>query len=122
MAPKEEFLSLENLGRGAAVELFDRELQTCLDNINDPNTNPLAIREVTLKVKIKPAKDRSEAELLISCTPRLAPTNPHPSRIYFGQQAGKNVALEHNPNQADLFEPPPRGENVKDLQPKESQA
>lgn len=43
-----EIVSLENIGRGAALERFDVELQKVLENVLDPNTKPTATRKVTL--------------------------------------------------------------------------
>ena len=39
-------VSLTNLGNGAAVELFDHELQKVLANIDDPNTDPKEKRKI----------------------------------------------------------------------------
>lgn len=56
---QEQNVKLENLGCGAAAEMFQKELENVIANICDPNTKPDAVRTVTLKVKIKPGKDRS---------------------------------------------------------------
>jgi len=67
--PEEEVkLSLLNLKDGAAVEMFDRQLQRVYNNIGDVNTS-LKEREIVLKVKIKPSKDRSLLAILIECPP-----------------------------------------------------
>jgi hypothetical protein len=59
----EPSVSLQNLGGGAAIELFDLELQKVLENISDENTRPAVVREITLKVKIKPGDDRDYGNL-----------------------------------------------------------
>ena len=110
MAQEKEHVSLENLGSGAATELFDLELQRVLDNISDENTKPTALREVTLKIKIKPSEDRDYGEVEISCVAKLAPVKPFPTNIFIGRHLGRTVATEHNPKQAKLFETP---DNVK---------
>lgn len=100
----EKHVSLENLGEGAAAELFNLELARVLENIQDENTKPTTIRTVTLTLKIKPEEDRSFGQVAISAASKLAPINPHPSMFYFGRKAnGKAVATEHNPRQAGLF-------------------
>ena len=106
MAEEKEHVSLENLGAGAATELFDLELQRVLENISDKNTKPTALREVTLKIKIKPSEDRDYGEVEISCVAKLAPVKPFPTNIFIGRHLGRTVATEHNPKQAKLFETP----------------
>jgi hypothetical protein len=103
---EKEHVSLENLGSGAATELFNLELQRVLENISDENTKPTAMREVTLKVKIKPGEDRDYGDVEISCAAKLAPVRPFPTNIFIGRHLGKTVATEHNPKQARLFEKP----------------
>lgn len=61
-------MSLLNLKNGAAIEMFDRQLQRVYNNIGDVNTS-LKEREITLKVKIKPSKDRSLLAINIECPP-----------------------------------------------------
>jgi len=98
---------LINLKDGAAVELFDFELQKVLDNIMDPNTKAEAVREVTLKIKIKPDKDRSFGPVEIQPSSKLAPQAPVMTQIFFGQDRDGAVAHEYNPKQGDLFEERP---------------
>ena len=118
---EEKHVSLETLGEGAAAELFNLELAKVLDNIQDENTKPTTIRTVTLTLKIKPEEDRSFAQAAISAVAKLAPVNPHPSIFYFGRKPnGKQVATEHNPRQAGLFQTPPNDENVVTLPKKEA--
>ena len=104
MAENPETVSLSTLGGGAAVQLFQAELQKVLDNIVDENTKPDAMREVTLKVKIKPDVDRDYGQVSISCVSKLAPMAPFGTNFFIGKQRGKGVAREHNPKQAGLFE------------------
>jgi len=67
-----ERLSLATLCNGSAIERFDHELQKILENINDPNTEPTAAREVTLTVKIKPDEDREMFRTEMTVKPKLA--------------------------------------------------
>jgi hypothetical protein len=119
MGAEKEHISLENLGSGAATELFNLELQRVLENISDENTKPTAMREVTLKVKIKPGEDRDYGTVEISCAARLAPVKPYPTNIFIGRHLGRTVATEHNPKQAALFETPA---NVTDLSARGAQS
>jgi len=94
----EERLSLANLGKGAAVERFDDELQKVLENILDPNTRPDLVRSVTLTVKIKPNEDRDFANVEIQATSKLAPYDHVPTHIYIGTEKGRAVAVEPTKN------------------------
>lgn len=104
MQSKEERISLVNLKDGAAVELFDFELQKALDNIMDPNTRAEAVREVMLKIKIKPDKERNFGPVEIHASSKMAPIAPVMTQVFFGQDRDGAVAHEYNPKQGDLFE------------------
>lgn len=99
----EETLSLVNMKGGAAVEAFDHEFQKVLDNIMDPNTEAKEARGVTMTVRVKPTADRGIGEIQISCKPNLAGPKPFTTTIYMGMKGSKAMAVEHNPNQAELF-------------------
>ena len=64
-------LSLVNIKEGAAVEMFDNQLNKVLSNIHDINTS-LKPREITLKVRFVPSEDRTLITLGVSCTSKLA--------------------------------------------------
>ena len=76
MKISEEKLSLANISQGAAIERFDLALGEILDNIQDPNTDPEAVREINLKVKIKPNELREMAAIVIEVVPKPAPMTP----------------------------------------------
>lgn len=107
MQTTEERISLVNLKDGAAIELFDFELQKVLDNIMDPNTKAEAVREVTLKIKIKPDKERGFGPVEIHATSKMAPIAPVMTQVFFGQDRDGAIAHEYNPKQGDLFEERP---------------
>jgi hypothetical protein len=96
-------LSFDNLGCGAAREQFDEALKLVLENIQDPNTPEKAVREITLKVKIKPMEGRKEADIEINVTPKVATAKAFPSRIFIGSGLQGAEAHEVNANQIDLF-------------------
>jgi len=95
----EKFLSLETLGQGAAVELFNEELAKILDNVLDPNTQPTAPRSVTLTFAITPDEDRAFGAGKIDVRTRLAPRKPVGLPIYIGRKAGRAVATERDQRQ-----------------------
>lgn len=95
-------VSLDNLKGGGVRQLFDEELDKVLENIMDPNTEADAVREVTIKVKIKPDKDRSTAAVAIIPSSKLAPAVALGTRMFFGKKGGKYLAFEHDPEQMAL--------------------
>lgn len=97
--PEEQFVSLDSLANGSAVDLFNTELSKVLENILDPNTKADAVRSVTLKVEIKPSESRSVGDVGISVTSKLAPPKSAKATLYFGTKQGKAVAVERDPNQ-----------------------
>ena len=103
---KDTRVRLENLGHGAAAELFEAELVNVIANIIDPNTKADAARQITLKMKIKPSNDRSACTVEISCESKLAPQQAFESTIFVGMEHGEAVATEYNPSQGRLFEEP----------------
>lgn len=98
-----EKVKLDNINAGAAMDLFEAELQKALVNIADENTSPTATREIKLVVKIKPGKDRQSAGTEIQCTSKLAPYQPHESFMIFGHDGdGKVEAYQTDINQPQL--------------------
>jgi len=98
-----EYLSLKNLGFGAAEELFNDSLVKVLENISDPNTDYKKVRKINLEVLIKPNESRGKAEVGIFVKSTLAPVKPYTTDIYIGKDRGKYVATEQNVEQMDLF-------------------
>jgi hypothetical protein len=94
-------VSLENLGRGAALEKFEDALKAVIADVLDENTT-LAARTITLKVTVKPDENRDLCKVGIDCKAGLAPRRPFVTNIFVGMQAGQPVATEHNPNQPPL--------------------
>ena len=68
--------SILQMAKGAIQERVDYEVSKVIDNILDPNTDPLAKRKVTLVVEMKPDEDRQVVKITASATSKLAPTNP----------------------------------------------
>ena len=99
----QEFFTLPEIGRGAAVERFDMELQKILDNIQDPNTDPKKARSVVLKLTITPDEDRGVGKYAIDCQAKLAPIKAHPGRVFLGRDRnGRGVASEEHPTQVEM--------------------
>jgi hypothetical protein len=104
----EEFskVSLATLGKGAAVELFERELQNVLVNIDDPNTPTKEKREIVLKVTIVPSEARDFGTVSIECKAKLASVSPASTAMLFQRDGRKHVAFEPKGKQGNLFDAP----------------
>lgn len=77
MAGQYEDVTLSNINKGAAEELFQAELERVIENIGDVNTEPDAVRKILVEIAIKPNKDRDLAAVAVSCKSKLAPMRPH---------------------------------------------
>ncbi len=115
-----EFLNFDNLGCGAARELFDYELSKVLANIQDPNTKSDAVRHINLKVTFKPKKEtRDEADIEIKVTSKIEGQKSAVSKIFIGHDVqGKPAAKELYADQHKLF--PSAKDNVTRIEAKEA--
>lgn len=104
MHTQDEKVTLLNLKGGAAVELFDIELNNVLVNILDPNTKPEAVREIVMKVKIKPDEDRFISQVLIECSSKLSAMSSLSTQFVIDQQGGVIEARELIQAQKKLFD------------------
>jgi hypothetical protein len=53
-------MTLDNLGQGAAKEIFDGALKKVIENIKDVNTDWKPQRSISLVVTFKPDEERNE--------------------------------------------------------------
>jgi hypothetical protein len=77
------------------------------------------LREVTLKLKIRPDEERGWGAVEIHASSKLAPVHPYPTQIIIGKQRGKGMATEHNPKQLKMFQEQPKEGKVLELTGKE---
>jgi len=108
-------VSLVTLGGGAAVEKFDFELERVLENIQDINCDATAVREVTVKVKIKPDRNREVGSVSVQATAKLAPELPHETPVYFSNKKGVHVAYQNDPKQTEMFSEKDKPDNVTEI-------
>lgn len=102
---RDEVISLANLKDGAVLELFDRELENVMLNIQDPNTDPKAKREIVLKVTFKPDEERFFTRLTIGISSRLPGIKAIETSCVMGVDTrGVVEAREVIPRQKSLFE------------------
>lgn len=104
--PQYSEIKIDTIANGALCEYFDLEFAKILANIEDPNTDAEAVRELTLKVKIYPDKDRTAADYLIESSAKLAKASAVKDRIYIGraEKTRKLTAYQNNMKQTRLFE------------------
>lgn len=95
-------LTLTSINRGAAIELFQQELDKVLENILDPNTEPETKRSITLKVTIQPDETRRSAGIAVEADSKLAPFKGVGGVAFIGRQRGKAVAVPHDPAQMQI--------------------
>jgi len=99
---EEHALSLTTINRGAAVELFQQELEKVLENVLDPNTPAEAKRTITLKVTFVPNESRQSAQIAVEADSKLAPFNGVGGVCFVGRRRGRAMAIAHDPQQMQI--------------------
>jgi hypothetical protein len=89
---------------GALEELFNRELSRIVDDIRDVNTDPKDVREITIKIKIKPGEERNFGAVTCNVRSKLGVTGSVGTIFTFEERGGKSVVLETVSTQKQLFE------------------
>lgn len=100
-------VTLNNIADGAALELFQSELDAVLRNIQDPNTDAKQKRVIVLEVTFLPDEEREVGEVRVKVSAKLAGLRGAKTRVFFGRHRGQLVATEYNPKQAGLFDDKP---------------
>lgn len=95
-------VNLSTINNGAAMDLFQEELGKVLRNINDISVKPDAVREISMKFKIIPSKDRLTASVTIQATSKLQSVQAHQSSMFLSQKQQGIEAYVTNPEQFDL--------------------
>ncbi|MDY0274766.1 MAG: hypothetical protein RBR42_04910 [Desulfomicrobium sp.] len=95
---EKEPITLSALYGGAVVEAVDHEISNALSNIMDVNTSPTQARTVTLKLKIKPNKERNIASVAFQASSTLAPAEALETSIIIDRdESGRPTAFELSP-------------------------
>ncbi|MCC0740551.1 replication protein [Clostridioides sp. ZZV14-5902] len=74
-------ISLETLCNGETKEKIEKGFMEIFKNIQDPNTPATATRSLTVKVTLKPGKQRSHVGTQIQVIPKLASVLPSETDI-----------------------------------------
>jgi hypothetical protein len=102
-----QLIDISTIADGALVEAFGLKLQEVLANISDPNTPATSKRQITLTLSLIPKEDRTQIDTAFTCQARLASLIPATARIFMGRdEEGNLYALDRDPRQQNLFNPP----------------
>lgn len=110
-------LKLQEIGHGVIAEKFEDELAKVVANIMDVNTEAKTVREITLKVKVKPEpEDRRDCDLEIISSCKLAPSKAYVSKLAVGlnRVTGEVGAEEVARLQPALFDEPVAAEEKQE--------
>lgn len=92
-------VELGSLARGAVIERFDEAMKRVLENIVDPDMVANSVREINMKIRFAPSKDRRSAAIDIAVEPKLAKKNTVGTLIHIGKRGNQVEAFENNPDQ-----------------------
>ncbi len=97
-------VTINTIGNGVLVELFDRELERIVLDILDLNSVATAVRTITVKVHIKPDENRGFGQTGIVVSSSLGKPKPVGSTMFFGKKNGRIIAVENAPQQSEMFD------------------
>ncbi len=83
-----KLLTAEAIGGGDALSQLDEQLALAIENILDVNKDPSATRTVTLKIKIKPVKERSEYLIEFQAEAKLPPDVAGVDHLFLAKDKG----------------------------------
>ncbi len=103
MEPQNPVVSLDTLMGGEIIDRFKYEFNRVVENIADPNTT-LSKRSITIKMDVKPNKSRTQSDVLVGFTVKLAPTEAMDTTVFISMTKKGLVVSEYNPKQPSLPE------------------
>lgn len=110
-------INIGNINDGAVIDMFERELQCALKNINDLSTPATATRSITIKLDLKPHSDRCVIETTVSCSTKLAGVEKHNSKVFMGRTEENGViAFSEDPRQMGFWRAPKQREEAPVIQ------
>jgi hypothetical protein len=118
---KVNVLSIGNICNGALPEIFNRDLEKILENINDPDTDADKKRSMTIELTFIPFSDRSGASVELKTKMKLVGVPAVTATVFIGKHEGRLVAVPKDEHQKELFgeqEAPEQG-NVVGMKSKE---
>ena len=103
METNDERLSLVNIKGGALLEAVDIRLDEIVENLKDPNTTDDK-RELTIKIAIKPDPERQFAQVVSSCSCKLAPDKSISTHAAISMSGGKPALFEIKRQEQSIFD------------------
>jgi hypothetical protein len=88
-----ENLNIANIAGGALVEQVDAEINKVLNNILDPNTNPIKKRKITVTLTFLPSEDRT-ADVVFETKSTIVPIKPGLTRIAYDKDSNGSILAE----------------------------
>ena len=101
---EKNFVRLSTIGGGALEEMFEDAMKVVADNINDPNTEAESVREINIKIKMKPTKSREAVVLNISCDPKVSGKKGASGFLFVSGNANDPGLYETDSKQLELIE------------------
>jgi hypothetical protein len=89
-------ISIATLADGAVIERADYQLQRALEDIQDPNTSAETVREVVIKLRLKPSVDRTDAIVSIQTSAKLAAMKPRDVQISLSSAVAAEFAQQES--------------------------
>lgn len=96
---REAITNLDTMMQGAVSEQFQDEFARLLRNVNDPNTEPTAVRSLTVTIKIKPDKSRVTAQFECSVKSTVAPRRAAETTVFIESDDNGNVIVTEKTDQ-----------------------
>ena len=99
-----EHVTLTNIARGIAPQLFGRELDKVLENIGDTRTSPVKQRKITLEFIFKPDQERHTVEVEVKAKSTLAEGSGVKGLVFTSLDAeqGLRIITLNDPKQLTL--------------------
>jgi hypothetical protein len=95
-------LDICNLGGGAALEIIENAMLEIYENIQDPNTDPEAVRKLNFEVKFKPDTERRSFDMEYFVKVKTAPIRKVKTKAALYKQNGITYAKEFYVDQLSL--------------------
>jgi hypothetical protein len=120
MKTNEQRTTLANLAKGAAMELFDIELEKVLENIDDINRDPKKARELDIVIKFVPTETQGIVLVKVGTKLKLSSFNEIKTHISYGrnEHTKQMEAYEIQRTQRSLWDDAAESDKVRQLRPK----
>lgn len=120
METETEQTTLANLAKGAAMELFEIELEKVLENIADVNRDPKKPRELNILIKFTPTESPNIILVDVGIKPKLSAFNSIKTHISFGRNENtrRMEAHEIQRSQRQFWDDEKESGNVRPIRPR----